>query len=50
MADELDSVVARFQLDSGSGVQAEREPTNVIDRRRASDWEAPAKGRRSKVA
>ena len=47
MADELDSVVARFVLEAG---QEGIIPTNVIERRRAGDWEAPAKGRHSKVA
>jgi methyl-accepting chemotaxis protein len=37
-------------IDALEASQATAAPTNVIDRRRASDWEAPAKARRSKVA
>jgi len=47
MADELDEVVARFVLESGT---EEAAPATVVTRRRASDWEKPAKGRPSKAA
>jgi methyl-accepting chemotaxis protein len=47
MADELDEVVARFVLEAAKGAAA---PRNVIERRRAGDWGAPAKGRRSNAA
>jgi methyl-accepting chemotaxis protein len=52
MADELDQVVARFVLDSSE--RAEAAPANVVERRRAGDWEAQApartRGRHSKAA
>ncbi|MGA3031563.1 MAG: methyl-accepting chemotaxis protein, partial [Candidatus Limnocylindrales bacterium] len=47
MADDLDSVVARFVLESAQGAAA---PKYVVERRRAGDWEEPAKGRPSKAA
>ena len=53
MADELDEVVARFVLES-TGVEAAAPAANIVERRRSSDWEAPAparaRGRRSKAA
>jgi methyl-accepting chemotaxis protein len=47
MADELDAIVARFRIDESRGSTA---PVNVVERRRAGDWERPAKGRPPKVA
>jgi methyl-accepting chemotaxis protein len=39
MAHELDDVVARFNLDANG---ASSEPVNVIQRRRAADWQKVA--------
>jgi methyl-accepting chemotaxis protein len=47
MADELDSVVGRFVIDGSQGTGS--APVNVADRRRA-EFEAPARGRRSRAA
>jgi methyl-accepting chemotaxis protein len=47
LAANLDEVVARFVLEAAQGGAA---PRNAVERRRASDWGAPAKGRRSNAA
>jgi methyl-accepting chemotaxis protein len=46
MADELDEVVGRFVLEEG-GVS---KSTNVVARRRASDWDGSAKTRSARAA
>jgi methyl-accepting chemotaxis protein len=46
MADQLDEVVGRFRLEEGGAAQ----PTNVVARRRASDWDASTKTRSTRVA
>jgi methyl-accepting chemotaxis protein len=46
MAQQLDELVARFRLQAGDAAG----PTSVIQRRRASDWQAPTESRRVESA
>ena len=46
MAAQLDELVARFRLKSTDGVS----PANLIQRRRASDWQVPTEVRRVESA
>ena len=46
MAAQLDELVARFRLKSTDGVG----PANLIQRRRASDWQVPTEVRRVESA
>ena len=46
MAQQLDELVARFRLTSSDAAR----PANVVQRRRASDWQAPVDLRRSESA
>jgi methyl-accepting chemotaxis protein len=45
MAQQLDELVARFRLRSGDAA-----PVNVVQRRRASDWQVPTEARRAESA
>ncbi|MGD0019724.1 MAG: hypothetical protein ABSD62_10760 [Candidatus Limnocylindrales bacterium] len=46
MAQELDELVARFRLKSAEAIS----PANLIQRRRASDWQVPTEVRRIESA
>jgi hypothetical protein len=46
MAQQLDELVARFRLRSGDTAG----PVNVIQRRRARDWQVPTEARRVESA